>query len=205
MTRVLLTAFEPYGGWDTNSSWLALVELAKDLPRQPEVTTRRYPVDFAQVRERLAQDLTRDYDFALHLGQAPDQAGIALEAVGLNVRSPARNAEEGDFGPIVDDGPAAYFSALPLSSLAARLRAAGFPARVSHHAGTYVCNATLYLAHYLVERMALTTRIAFVHLPFETSQVAAMPKPAPSLPATVTAAALRELLAALAELHALEV
>ena len=43
MTRVLLTAFQPYEGWQTNASWLALVELTRDLPDQPMVTTRLYP------------------------------------------------------------------------------------------------------------------------------------------------------------------
>ncbi len=51
MTRVLLTAFEPYDTWKANASWLALVDLTSDLPSQPQVTTRLYPVDFDQLRE----------------------------------------------------------------------------------------------------------------------------------------------------------
>ena len=47
MASVLITAFEPYDRWEANSSWLALVELTKDLPSEPRITTRRYPVDFA--------------------------------------------------------------------------------------------------------------------------------------------------------------
>jgi len=194
--RVLLTAFEPYGTWTTNASWLALVELTRDLPADPQVTTRLYPVDFAKVRERLAQDLAQNYDVALHLGQAPGEAGIRLETVGLNIRSPAREGlPAGDsFGPLVADGPLAYASALPMAALAERIRAAGIPASVSHHAGTYVCNATLYLAHYLAERMAVQTRVGFIHVPLETSQAAVDGAKTPSLPASVSAAAIREVL-----------
>ena len=50
MPRVLITAFGPYGKWAENASWLALVELTRHLPAQPEITTRRYPVDLEVVR-----------------------------------------------------------------------------------------------------------------------------------------------------------
>ena len=196
--RVLLTAFEPYGQWQTNASWLALVELTRELPQDPQITTRRYPVDFAKVRDRLTQDLAQNYDVVLSLGQSPGEPAIRLETVGLNIRSPARDGLSSgqSFGPLVEDGPLAYASALPMAALAERVRVVGIPASVSHHAGTYVCNATLYLAHYIVERMALQTRIGFVHLPLETSQAASDGGKVPSLPASVSAAAIREVLAA---------
>lgn len=198
--RVLITAFEPYGPWQANASWLAVMELTRDLPKDLQVTTRLYPVDFARVRDRLTQDLAQNYDVAIHLGQAPGEAAIRLETVGLNVRGPARDGHaDGSFGPLVDDGPLAYASALPMVELAQRLRAAGIPACVSHHAGTYVCNATFYFAHYFAEKMALSTRIGFLHLPLETSQAATDGTNLPSLPASVAAAAIREMLAAVAE------
>jgi len=197
--RILLTAFEPYGSWPSNSSWLALVELTRDLPHDPQVTTRLYPVDFAKVRDRLTQDLAQNYDVVLHLGQAPGDAAIRLETVGLNVRSPARDGLPSQtFGPLVSDGPLAYASALPMAILSERIRAAGIPAAVSHHAGTFVCNATLYMSHYLAERMALKTQVGFLHLPLDTSQAALDGGKTPSLPASLSAAAIREVLAALA-------
>lgn len=200
--RILITAFEPYGPWPSNSSWLALVQLTRDLPQDPRVTTRLYPVDFAKVRDRLTQDLAQNYDVVLHLGQAPGDAAIRLETVGLNVRSPARDGLPGQtFGPLVSDGPLAYASALPLAAIAERIRAAGIPAAVSHHAGTFVCNATLYLSHYLAERMALKTQIGFLHLPLDTSQAAQDGGKTPCLPASLSAAAIREVLAALATIE----
>ena len=70
MTRVLLTAFEPYDRWKANASWLALVQITHDLPIAPEITTRLYPVDFGVMKSRLADDLHGNFDYALHLGQA---------------------------------------------------------------------------------------------------------------------------------------
>lgn len=198
MTRVLITAFEPYDRWQSNASWLALVELTKDLPEQPSVTTRLYPVDYAAVRERLEQDLADDFDVALHLGQAPGNAAIHLEAVGINVAERGRaNGQQGE--PLIDSGPVAYRSALPLGHWAGMLRSAGIPAQVSFHAGTYLCNAALYFTHHICEQRGKPTRCAFVHLPLAPSQVVEERHPPASMPSEVCAAAIRLILTAVQE------
>ena len=85
MPSVLLTAFEPYGCWPTNASCLALDELSRDMPSSLQITVRLLPVDFDVVKPRLAEQLSADYDYALHLGQAPGSMQLQLEAIGLNV------------------------------------------------------------------------------------------------------------------------
>jgi pyroglutamyl-peptidase len=195
MPTVLLTAYEPYEGWPTNASWSALVELTRDLPSMPRITTRLYPVDFELMREQLAQDLQANYDYALHLGQAPGSARIQLEAIGVNVACHQRGQLAPP--PIMADGPMAYRSSLPLADWCTKLRNAGIPAEVSFHAGTYLCNAALYLTHYFSERMGLNTRATFLHLPLEPAQVIHELRDLPSMPATTSAMALRLLLAEL--------
>jgi pyroglutamyl-peptidase len=198
MTKVLVTAFEPYDRFGSNSSWSCLLELTRELPARPTIVTRRYPVDFAQVRRQLETDLAAGYDFALHLGQAPGSARIELETFGVNLGVDPAD-KHGTPHPLAADGPAAYQSSLPLADWADKLRAAGVPAAVSYHAGTYLCNAMLYWSHYLAERLALTTRSTFVHLPLDLAQAAAEPRETPCLPPTQTAAAIRLILAELAE------
>ncbi len=193
MTSVLLTAFEPYDRWTTNASWLALVELAQTLPSEPTVTTRLYPVDFATVKQRLAKDLAANYDFALHLGQAPGSSRVQLEAIGINVGGSSHQSPD-QYLPLSDDGPAAYRSPLPLAGWAVKLRTAGVPAQVSYHAGTYLCNATLYWTHYLIERLSVKTQAAFIHLPLDISQVVCEPHGMPSLPTSLATKALRLIL-----------
>ena len=178
MKTVLLTAFEPYDRWTTNASWLALVELARDLPDRPRIVTRRYPVDFALLRERLKTDLEANYDFALHLGQSAGSSRVRLEAVGINFGAERDAAPK----PLVEDGPVAYRTRLPLDEWSMKLNAAGIPAHVSYHAGTYLCNATMYLSCYLAERMALATQSAFIHLPLDVTQTADPASEFPSLP-----------------------
>lgn len=187
---ILITAFEPYGTWQENSSWLCLLELTRTLSDLSAITTRRYPVDFDKMRERLARDLEANYDLVLHLGQAPGSAHIRLEAVGLNVGgTPDRSPE--DFRTLAADGPVAYRSGLPLADWAALVRESGIPCQVSYHAGAYLCNATLYWTHYFAERRGLKTRATFIHLPLETSQIVSETRDLPSLPASMTAAAVR--------------
>jgi pyroglutamyl-peptidase len=190
MPRILITAFEPYDVWQDNSSWLALVEFTKELPDSAKIVTRRYPVNLKAVREGLARDLADNFDYALHLGQAPGAAAIRLESIGINVGGSSKEAAD-DYGSLVIDGPVAYRTTLPLATWSKQLRAAGIPASVSYHAGTFLCNATLYLSHYFVEKERMRTETAFIHLPVATSQVLNGSKEVASLPTTTAAAALR--------------
>jgi pyroglutamyl-peptidase len=197
MASVLITAFEPYDRWNANSSWLALVELTQNLPRELAITTRLYPVDFAAVKEKLADDLAAHHDYALHLGQAPGSTRIQLESIAVNIGGSSMQSPD-QFRPLVEGGPVAYRSPLPLGPWAVRLRGEGLPAQVSYHAGTYLCNATLYFSCYLAERLGLKTRSAFVHLPLDVTQSAEQAPDLAALPAATSAAALRIILAELA-------
>lgn len=187
--RLFLTAFEPYDRWEENASWLALVEYTKAVTPALDVTTRLYPVDFAEVRRRLDEDLDAEYDYAIHLGQAPGTARVRLEAVGLNVGGDTREPAE-SYTPLMAGGPAAFWSQLPLAEWARVLKQAGIPATLSYHAGTYLCNATHYLSHFFAERKGLATKSAFVHLPLTDSQAAREKSEIASLPPEISARAL---------------
>jgi pyroglutamyl-peptidase len=193
MATVLLSAFEPYDHWPDNASWLALVELTRELPQGPKIVTRRYPVDFEVARGRLREDLTADYDFALHLGQSPGISRIHLEAFGVNVGGHSSQTAD-EFQPLVAGGPAAYQSALPLADWAAKIRQLGIPCQVSYHAGTYLCNALLYLTHHFAREQGLKTRAAFIHLPLAPQQVMGLRQDWPTLTSGQCAEAVRVIL-----------
>jgi pyroglutamyl-peptidase len=192
-TQVLVTAFEPYDCWTTNSSWLALMELTRELPVSPRITTRLYPVDYERMRERLERDLRRNYDFVVHLGQSPGASAMRLEAFAINV---AMRTESGQcqFQPVCPDGPAAYRTDLPLGQYIEKLRIHDIPAELSHHAGTFLCNAILYWSHYLREKLTLKSRIMFIHLPLDVSQVSDVGWPMACLPSRVCRAGLQLIL-----------
>lgn len=182
MSRILLTAFEPYDRWKENSSWLALVDLTSWYTGELDLTTRRYPVNLPKMKEMLEADLRHDFDYAIHLGQAPGATVIKLEAVGLNLRT---NGEV-----LVSGGPLAYRTGVDLEDCLQRLRSAGIPAQVSHHAGMYLCNAALYLSQYFIEQTGRRTQSVFLHLPLTPGQVAGQDSPMPSMSTPMQSAAI---------------
>ena len=193
MPRVLLTAFGPYDDWESNASWLVLQELTRDLSEQADVVTRLYPVDFADVAARLEKDLTTEIDVAIHLGQAPGNGRIDLEAIAINCAH-GRDQRPEEAWPLVPGGPTAYQSSLPLAHWAKMLRAEGIPAEVSHHAGTYACNAIHYLSHHFAAERRLGVQSAFLHLPLDPVQVVDRPTAMASLPVEVTVHGVRLIL-----------
>lgn len=187
--RILLTAFEPYDQWQSNSSWDALVELLRTRGTFPNVVTRRYPVDLRLLQDRLQQDLERGFDAILHIGQSPGLSQVHLESICLNVAGmTGRSGDE--FGSLLEDAPVAYRSQLPLGEWAHILKQSGIPTAVSYHAGTYLCNAIMFLSHHWYHQRRTPTRITFVHLPLTSEQALQHHSSLPSMPVTQLAKAL---------------
>ena len=203
--RVLLTAFEPYDQWTTNSSWLTLVEMLKDFPSGGSLVTRRYPVDLPALQEKLKQDLQRDFDAILHLGQSPGASSIKLEAIALNAAG-CLDERGAELDEIIPGGPVAYRSHMPLSRWSTLLRTNHIPSVVSYHAGTFLCNAIMYLSHHKLQLRAGKKRkpsclVGFVHLPLATEQVASHGQSLPSLPLNTLVRAVRLLVEDLQDLN----
>ena len=191
--RVLLTAFEHYDTWDQNSSWEALVTFLHHRGLPKGVTTRRYPVDLTQLQSRLEKDLALGFDAVLHFGQAPGISRVQMEAIAVNVAGMTEAA--GDFfGPLVPNGPVAYRTKFPLDQWNLDLRSGGIPCSVSFHAGTYLCNAAMYLTHHWHEVHRRSCSIGFVHLPLTPEQVLHSRRDLSSMPREQSAEAIGRLL-----------
>lgn len=195
MARFLLTAFEPYKPWPSNASWLALVELMRVLDTQHDVTTRLYPVELQSMKDKLSADLKEKYDFVFHLGQAPRSSCIQLERTALNVATAGNSlADVENSTAVSESGISAFQSQLPLNQYAQALRQAGIPARVSFHAGTFLCNATLFWTHQLIADLELPTKATFIHIPLDTSQVIELDQPTAFMPKSMAASAIQSLI-----------
>jgi|ERR1700692_312710 len=184
MARVLLTAFEPFGGWVQNSSGLCLAALAKrrDLPIVP--TTRIYPVDFAGGRIAVERDLQQGYDFVLHLGQHEMSSDVRLERLARNLGSAREGQGE---ATLALNGPSEIRTTLPLQRWNRLLRKKGVPSLVSSDAGCFVCNAVFYWSLYYIQRFGLATQSAFIHLPLADTQALDRLEHLPSLETEVCA------------------
>ncbi|MEY4566341.1 MAG: Pyrrolidone-carboxylate peptidase [Planctomycetota bacterium] len=189
MVKILLTAFEPYDIWRENASWLVLMEHLRQRSPDSRVTTRRYPVDFEKLKSRLRQDLEKGFDVVLHLGQAPGSAQIRLESLAVNVAGRVEAAGT-DLPPLISGGNEAYRSRLPLAHWCQKLQEQGIPCQISYHAGTYLCNAAMYLSHAWQKELGHPDAVGFIHLPLLPSQVIQDGRGMPSLPLDLQAKSL---------------
>jgi len=105
--------------------------------------------------------------------------GLAPTAC-LNVERVAVNLKKDD-SPIVADGPDAYFATLPTRAMRDAIEAGGIPAKLSYHAGTFLCNHTMYsVLHYLSETNR-SIPAGFIHIPPTPDLGAAEGEGAPSM------------------------
>ena len=184
MTSILLTGFEPFDGETINPSWQAVLR-AQAVCDGPELLhIAEIPVDFDTCDLALAEALERFApDLVIAVGQAGGRAGISVERVAINVDD-ARIPDNAGFQPvdlaIVPDGPAAYFSTLPIKACVAALAEAGIPASVSQTAGTYTCNHLFYRLMHGLHTERPDARGGFVHIPFAPEQVAGRDQPSMS-------------------------
>jgi pyroglutamyl-peptidase len=121
-------------------------------------------------------------DIAIAVGQAGGRPEISVERIAINVddaRIVDNAGQQPVDVPIVADGPAAYFTNLPIKAMVAAMREQGLKAGVSQTAGTFVCNHVFYaLMHHLREQ---PVKAGFIHVPFLPEQAEAWPEPAPSM------------------------
>ena len=151
MQNVLLTGFEPFDKAAVNPSWEAVRQL-DGVPLSEGVTmvARCLPCAFATAAETLLQ-LINELRPAMVIatGLGPGRSDISVERVAINVND-ARIPDNLGAQPIdiavVDGGPAAYFSTLPIKGMVKAVRDAGIAASVSQTAGTFVCNQVFYLS-----------------------------------------------------------
>lgn len=181
--KILITGFEPFGGEATNPSWES-VRALPDTIAGAEVVKLMIPVVFGRSADVLREAVAEhDPDVIISVGQAGGRLAVSPERVAINVddaRIPDNDGKQPIDTVIKEDGPAAYFSSLPVKAMVTAMREAGIPAQVSNTAGTYVCNHIMYQILYLIANEYPGRRGGFIHVPYSPQQVAAQP-PQPSM------------------------
>jgi pyroglutamyl-peptidase len=167
MTTVLLTGFEPFAGAASNSSWDAVERVAQNWGGDGELVIELLPVTFAGASASMRKLIARHSpDLVIGVGLADGRDSITPERVAINVedaRIPDNDGDQPVDRAIDADGPAAYFSGLPMKEIAEALREAGIPSLVSDTAGTYVCNSLMYSTMRAVEGSGVMA--GFIHVP----------------------------------------
>jgi pyroglutamyl-peptidase len=175
---VLITGFEPFGGETMNPAYEAVMKLTDSI-KGHNLIKKSLPVVFHEslrVLDRLIE--TEDPDIIICVGQAGGRTQISIERVGINIDD-ARIADNSDQSPIDapinPNGPAAYFSNLPIKAMTKAICESGIPTSVSNTAGTFVCNHVLYGLMDMIAQKYPLKRGGFIHVPYAPEQVASMP------------------------------
>jgi len=176
MRHILVTGFEPFGGETVNPSWEVVKQLEGITIDDCRVVTRQLPCVFGESLTVLNSAIDElNPTVVVAVGQAGGRVDITVERVGINVddaRIPDNRGQQPIDVAIVPNGPAAWFSSLPIKAMVAAMREKGIPASVSQTAGTFVCNHVMYgLVHKIRERTYV--KGGFIHIPYLPEQAAA--------------------------------
>lgn len=130
MKTVLITGFEPFGGEQVNPSWEVVSRLDNAIIAGCRVVARQLPCVFGDSLTVLnaAIDALSPV-LVLAIGQAGGRTDITVERVAINIddaRIPDNRGRQPVDEPIVAEGPAAWFSTLPIKAMVSAMREAGF-------------------------------------------------------------------------------
>ena len=190
MTTILLTGFEPFGTATSNPSG----EIVKQISGE-NVVTAILPVAYAQSAEHLLSLIEQhNPDVVICLGQAEGRTQITPEKVAINLDDARLADNEGVLRSdvkIIEHGPDAYFSTLPVKDMVEAMKAQGIPAAVSLSAGAFLCNHVFYVAQN--KFAGSNVRSGFVHVPLMDSQAPEFPG-LPTMPLDQMVTAVRAML-----------
>ena len=177
MKHLLITGFDPFGGEAVNPAWEAVSRLPDTIGNY-RLTKLQLPTIFETAANTILAAAKLDPpDVILCVGQAGGRDAVTPERIAVNICDARISGIRDNAGILaqgecpVPDGPAAYFSTVPVEAMAEAIRTAGLRGAVSNTAGTFVCNDTLYrlLHHYA----STQTGVGFIHVPHLPEQAKA--------------------------------
>ena len=149
--KVLVTGFDPFGGDKVNPAYEAVKKMPDEISGAEIIK-----VEVPTVFEKSSQVVKE--------ARIPDNEG----------NQPFDTALE-------ENGPAAYFTSLPIKAMTKNVQDHGLPAYISYTAGTFVCNDIMYRLLHLIETQFPAIRGGFIHVPFSPDQVIDRPVGTPSM------------------------
>jgi pyroglutamyl-peptidase len=183
--KFLLTGFEPFGQSSVNPSEQVVRMLAGRQFEGFGVETAVLPVHrFHGPQKLLALVQQTRPDAVVCLGEAGGRTAVSIERIAVNLLDFRLADNDGlvvQDESIAADGPAAYFTTLPVRALQQAVATAGIPAELSLSAGAFLCNQVTYeLLHFLAQQQ-LAIPAGFIHLPLLPEQAAGQTPLRPSM------------------------
>lgn len=170
--KILVTGFEPFDNESINPSWEAVKRLPTKI-EQAEIISLQLPTVFQKSAQILFDAIAlHKPNVVICVGQAGGRQAITPERVAINVddaRIPDNIGQQPIDHVIIENGPSAYFTTLPIKAMVENIQLKKISAQVSNSAGTFVCNHLMYqlLHHIRYENI----RGGFIHIPYIHEQV----------------------------------
>lgn len=181
--KILLTGFDPFGGEQVNPALEAVKRVAAP---DFELVKLTVPTVFEEAAQVVLDAIeSHRPDAVVCVGQAGGRSQITPERVAINIidaRIPDNKGNQPKDCPVVKEGPAAYFSTLPIKDMVSAMEAAGIPAVVSNTAGTFVCNCLMYRVLHALAVSGRQIPAGFIHVPYIPEQTGNREEAVPSLP-----------------------
>ncbi|KIL52160.1 pyroglutamyl-peptidase I [Jeotgalibacillus soli] len=168
MKKLLLTGFEPFLKFAINPT----MEIVKALDGQEingyTIVGRIMSVDFAASGKEILNYYEEvQPDAVISLGLAGGRANISPERIAINCNE--GEVDNNGYSPsgekIIETGPDGLFTTLPIQDMVERMKEAGFPAKISNTAGTYLCNHVMYQMLYRLQQEKREIPAGFIHIP----------------------------------------
>jgi len=187
---ILLTGFEPFGESTINPSISACRRLEGEKVKELKIVVEEIPLRFHDIKSAIEGHIARlDPAAVISTGQS-SRSSISLKRVTINVadaRIPYNCGAQPKDEPLNDEGPAAYFSGLPLRDIFEALKEAKVPAAISNSAGTFGCNQIFYHLMDYRAKEGLDIPAGFIHVPCLPEQAVNKETPSMALDLTVKA------------------
>eukprot|EP00457_Paulinella_chromatophora_P011566 gb/GEZN01011714.1/.p1 GENE.gb/GEZN01011714.1/~~gb/GEZN01011714.1/.p1 ORF type:complete len:263 (-),score=40.51 gb/GEZN01011714.1/:346-1113(-) len=194
---ILLTGFGPWGSSPVNPAEKVAKALNGVLIGDFTIVSVITPSSFVESLEVVKAKLEQVHPaVVVMLGEYPGRAALTVERLAQNLNDSARYglSDSNHFSTrdllTAPDGPAAYYTTLPIRAMVKAMRAAGVPADISDTAGTFWGNHLMYgILHHLSAHKAPGTsqppsvRTGWIHLPALPEVVALKPDFVPSMSA----------------------
>jgi len=166
-TLVLMSGFEPFGGYATNPSYDALIPLHEELILDLDIRIIEIPVTWESGWSSLLEKIDElSADVVIGTGMAGSDA-MRFETLARNEASGTDNDNvtlSGD--PVVTGGPATIPVDLPVSQMSDAMDGGGFDIMTSDNAGDFLCNHVFYNLMYHADNSDDPPVAAgFIHVP----------------------------------------
>lgn len=166
MCKLLITGFDPFGHYQINPSW----EVVKALPDKIgtfSLTKLMLPNIYGlETRMLLEKAKEIEPDIILMLGMDSGTTKVHIDTVAINIQDALMEDNMGRRPwnkPIIEGGPAAYFSTIPAHELVQQLQKEGFHVHLGYSSGGYVCNDVFYSVAHKFNNT--NTKFGFIHIP----------------------------------------